>query len=70
MIDAIKEMKSGKREESGLFSDHFKYAPHRLYVMLTCLFNSMLVHGIAPSEMLIGTMTPIIKDGRESHKSS
>ena len=70
VIDAINEMKSGKIEESGLYTDHFKHAPHRLYVLLTCLFNSMLVHGIAPNNMLIGTMTPIIKDGRESHKNS
>ena len=70
MIDAINDMKTGKREESGLFTNHFKHAPHRLYVLITCLFNSMLVHGIAPSEMLVGTMIPIIKDGRESHKKS
>ena len=30
----------------------------------------MLVHGIAPSNMLIGTMTPIIKDNRESNNRS
>ena len=57
-------------EESSLYTNHFKYAPHRLYVIITCLFNSMLVHGIAPDNMLIGTMTPIIKDSRESHKNS
>lgn len=40
------------------------------YLDKLLLFNSMLVHGIAPSSRLIGTMTPIIKDGRESHKNS
>ena len=70
IIDAIVEMKAGKKEECGLYTDHFKHAPHRLFVLLTCLFNSMLTHGIVPEEMLIGTMTPIIKDGRESHKNS
>ena len=30
----------------------------------------MLVHGIAPSNLLIGTMTPIIKNNRESHNRS
>ena len=70
VIDVVNDMKSGKVEESGLFTDHFKHAPHRLYVLLSCLFNSMLVHGIAPNNMLVGTMTPIIKDGRESHKNS
>ena len=70
VIDVIDDLKSGKSEESGLFTDHFKHAPHRLFVLLTCLFNSMLVHGIAPSNMLIGTMTPIIKDNRESNNRS
>ena len=70
VIDVIEETKSGKSEESGLFTDHFKHAPHRLFVLLTCLFNSMIVHGIAPSNLLTGTMTPIIKDNRESPNNS
>ena len=31
VIDVIEELKSGKSEESGLFTDHFKHAPHRLF---------------------------------------
>ena len=30
----------------------------------------MIVHGIAPSNLLTGTMTPIIKDNRESPNNS
>ena len=70
VIDVINELKLGKSEESGLFTDHFRHAPHRLFVLLTCLFNSMLVHGNAPNNMLVGTMTPIIKNNRESHNKS
>ena len=70
IIDVVDELKTGKCEESGLFTDHLKHAPHRLYVLLTSLFNSMVVHGIAPSNMLTGTIIPIIKDNRLSHNNS
>ena len=63
-------MKFGKIEESELFTDHFKHIPHRLFVILTCLFNSMIVHGIAPINLLPVTMTRIIKDNRESPNNS
>ena len=68
--DAIKELKTGKQEEVGLYTDHFKHAPDRLIVLLTMLFNSMLIHGMAPDNLLVGTMTPIVKNYRESHNKS
>ena len=36
--------------------------PERLFVILTLLSNCMLSHGIAPDELLLGTMIPLIKD--------
>ena len=59
---AIDMLKAGKKEENGLFSNHFKYGPERLFVVLTLLFNCMLLHGIAPDELLLGTMIPLIKN--------
>ena len=59
--DAIHQVKFGKREENGLYSNHFKYGTQRLYVMITLLFNCMLTHGIAPDDLLLGTMIPLIK---------
>ena len=38
--------------------------------MITLLFNSMLIHGIAPAELLLGTMIPLIKESRASKQSS
>ena len=35
------------------------------YVLLTLVFNSMLVHGYSPDSMLVGTMAPIPKDKRQ-----
>ena len=45
-----------------LNSDHIIYGPRILYVLLTLVFNSMLVHGYSPDSMLVGTMAPIPKD--------
>ena len=66
--DAVKSMKKGKKEENGLYTDHFINGPERLFIMISILFNSMIIHGIAPSDFLIGTMIPIIKDHRKSCK--
>ena len=68
--DAVDMLKLGKKEENGLYSNHFKYGSERLFILLTLLFNSMLSHGIAPDELLLGTMIPLIKDGRLSKQCS
>ena len=62
--DAIYKLKQGKKEENGLFSNHFKFGTERLFVMITLLFNCILTHGIAPDELLLGTMIPLIKNSR------
>ena len=51
---AITRFKSNKKEENGLNVNHFKLKSNRLYIVLSLLFNSMLVHGIAPDELLVG----------------
>ena len=61
---AIDSLKQGKKEENGLFSNHFTHGTKRLYIILALFFNSMLVHGIAPDELLLGTMIPLIRDTR------
>ena len=44
---SVHRLKSGKSDESGLYSNHVQNGPHKLFVLLTCLFNAMLVHGSA-----------------------
>ena len=61
-------MKNGKREESGLYSDNFINGPDSLFIFISIIFNSMIIHGIAPSDFLVGTMIPIVKDHRKSCK--
>ena len=68
--NAIFSLKNGKKEESGLDTDHFINGPNRLFVLICTLFNSMIIHGIAPSDFLVGTMIPIVKDYRKSSKRS
>ena len=62
--NAIDALKQGKKEENGLYSNHFKHGSKRLKIILALFFNCMLVHGIAPDELLLGTMIPLIKDTR------
>ena len=64
--EGISNLKFGKKEENGLFSNHFIYGSDRLTIIVTLLFNSMLTHGIAPDELLLGTMKQLIKYSRAS----
>ena len=59
--NAMLELKQGKKEENGLYSNHFINGMDRLFVLITLLFNCMLIHGIAPDELLLDTMIPLIK---------
>ena len=61
---AVLELKQGKKEENGLYSNHFMHGTDRLIVLITLLFNCMLIHGIAPDDLLLGTMIPLIKNSR------
>ena len=67
---AILKLKNGKKEENGLFSNHFINGTDRLIITITLLFNCMLIHGIAPDELLMGTMIPLIKDNRGNKQCS
>ena len=67
---AIFKLKSNKKEENGLNANHIKLDSQRLNIILSLLFNSMIVHGVAPDELLIGIMSPLIKDARKPHQDS
>ena len=45
----------------GISSDCIIHGPARLNVWISLLFRAMVIHGYAPSELLIGTMSPIPK---------
>ena len=67
----IKGIKMGKSDGNlGLFSDHIINGTDKLYTYLTMLFNSMIIHGESPSQMLVGTMVPIPKGKRLNYSIS
>ena len=68
--NAMLELKQGKKEENGLYSNHFINGTDRLFVLITLLFNCMLIHGIAPDELLLGTMIPLITNSRGNKQYS
>lgn len=66
VIKAVDKLKLGKSDgEEGLNSDHIVHGPHYLNVLLTIVFNCMLVHGVCPQSMINGTMVPIVKCKRK-----
>ena len=67
---AVSKLKSNKEEENGINVNHFKLECDRLNIVLSLLFNSMLVHGVAPDELMVGIMSPLIKDSRKSQQDS
>ena len=65
-VKGVRLLKLGKSDgEEGLSSDHIINGPRLLYVLLTMVFNSMLIHGVSPESMLVGTIIPIPKDRRQ-----
>ena len=62
---AIDHLKSGKADGSkGLISDHLKYAPKRMHLLIAILLNTVTRHGHMPSELLLSTICSIPKDAR------
>ena len=65
-VKGVRRLKLGKSDgEESLSSDHIINGPRLLYVLLTMVFNSMLIHGVSPESMLVGTMIPIPKYRRQ-----
>lgn len=67
VIKSVSHLKSGKSDGyEGLCSDNLIHAPHSLFVILTLIFNAMIVHGVSPDSMILGTMIPIPKNRKQS----
>ena len=71
VIKGISVLKRDKTDiDSGHCTNHLIYSCHKLHVVLTLLFNSMLIHGFAPSGILKGTAIPIPKNKLKSINDS
>ena len=69
--NCIKNLKKGKADGNiGLFSDHIIHGTSKLFKLLTMLINSMIIHGVSPKDLLIGTIIPIPKHKRLSVSNS
>ena len=51
-------------------SDHLLHGGHRLHVVLSMIFNTMLIHGCTPSVVVNSTILSIPKDYKTSLSSS
>jgi hypothetical protein len=64
---AVIALNPGKGDGSkGLSSDHIINGTNRLFVLLSFLFQSIVVHGYAPNDMLNSVIVSIPKDPRSS----
>lgn len=60
---AMQKLKTGKSSgHDGLKAEHFKFAHRCSYVLLSLLFNCMLVHGHVPQEFTSTVIIPLVKD--------
>ncbi len=70
VTDAIKyvaHLKQGKTDgEEGLMSDNIIHGTHSFYVLLTIVFNAMLIHSVSMDSMILRTMAPIPKNKKKS----
>ena len=66
VIESVQRLKLGKSKgEEDLNSDHVIHGPRILYVLLTLVFNCMLVHGYSRNFMSVVTIVLIPKDKRQ-----
>ena len=67
VLRACGSLKAGKNDaDIGLSTDHFINAGGELATHVSLLFSGMLIHGFAPSDMSVSTITPIPK-GRNAN---
>ena len=68
---ALRKLKPGKGDgDRGFKSDHLLHSTHRFHVLLCLLFNTMLVHGYTPDDLLKSSIISIPKDGTASLTTS
>ena len=71
VVEAISQIKHGKKDGYSLiYTDHFINGTNKLYIMLSLLFSSMIVHGFSPDGLNISTIQPLVKNKRKSLNDS
>ena len=71
VASAVKRLKPNRIDGMDqCLSNHLLHGSEFLYECLARLFNSLVLHGVAPDELLMSTLVPIPKDRRKSLSSS
>ena len=61
--DAFKSIKCGKTcGLDGIYGEHLKHAHDILHVMLSLLFNVIIIHGYIPVSLMDTLLIPLVKD--------
>ena len=64
VLTSMKCLNHGKYDgDTGQCSDHLTNGTHKLYVCLSFLYKTMLIHRYIPSTLLLSTVIPIPKKG-------
>ena len=69
----VKQIKCGKSDRRNtLHSDHVVHGTNRLYILLSVLFQNIILHGYVPNHMNTYIIIPIPKDckGDLSHSGN
>ena len=63
VFNAIKSLKSGKAcGKDGIQAEHLKFSSAKIAVLLSLLFNSMILHGHMCNNLMESIIIPIVKD--------
>ena len=63
ILESIKKLKRGKAYGPDMLaSEHFIHADKKISVLLTLVFNSMMLHGYLPSKIMDTILILIVKD--------
>lgn len=61
--ESLKNVKNGKTcGLDSIYGEHLKFAHNRLHVLLSLLFNAIVIHGYIPLEFMDTLLVPLIKD--------
>jgi len=61
--EAMKNIKNGKAcGLDGINGEHIKYAHSKLHVLLSLLFNAIIIHGHIPQSLMDTIIVPLVKD--------
>ena len=71
VVEAVARIKSGKHDGClGLSSDHVKHACHELFIHLSMLFTTLIVHGSITDDLSSSTVLPIPKGKNLNYSDS